>query len=41
MIDPPRKEVKSAIATCKQAGIRVVMITGDNAITAQAIAREL
>jgi Ca2+-transporting ATPase len=41
MIDPPREEVKSAIALCKTAGIRVVMVTGDNPLTAGAIAREL
>ncbi|MFN3373754.1 MAG: cation-translocating P-type ATPase, partial [Chloroflexus sp.] len=41
MIDPPRPEAKTAIATCQQAGIRVVMITGDHPLTATAIAREL
>ena len=41
MIDPPRPEVKNAVAQCSQAGIRVVMITGDNEATASAIAREL
>ena len=41
MIDPPRQEVKSAIADCDSAGIRTVMITGDNAVTASAIAGEL
>lgn len=41
MIDPPRKEVKNAIAKCKQAGIKVVMVTGDYKGTAQAIAQEL
>ena len=41
IIDPPRPEVKVAIAKAKAAGIRVRMITGDHAVTAAAIAREL
>jgi len=39
--DPPRPEVRDAITTCRRAGIRPVMITGDHPLTAQAIAREL
>jgi Ca2+-transporting ATPase len=41
MIDPPRPEVKAAVATAKRAHIRSVMITGDHPATAEAIAREL
>ncbi|WKK84394.2 cation-translocating P-type ATPase [Marivirga arenosa] len=41
MIDPPRPEVYDAISDCKTAGIRVIMITGDNPITAAAIAKEV
>ncbi|MDH3624363.1 MAG: cation-translocating P-type ATPase [Myxococcales bacterium] len=41
MIDPPRPEAKAAVERCQEAGIRVVMITGDHPLTAQAVAREL
>ncbi len=41
MIDPPREEVKLAIRSCREAGIRSVMVTGDHKLTAAAIAHEL
>jgi len=41
MIDPPREEARRAIQACKEAGIRVAMITGDNPLTAAAIAAQL
>ncbi len=41
MHDPPRPEVTEAVKTCKQAGIRLVMITGDYGLTAEALARRV
>jgi Ca2+-transporting ATPase len=41
MIDPARPEVRDAVATCRDAGVRAVMITGDHPLTAVVIARDL
>ena len=41
MIDPPREKVKDSLKKCQEAGIKVVMITGDHLLTAQAIANQL
>lgn len=41
MMDPPHREVPEAIAKCRQAGVRAIMITGDHPLTAQAVARKI
>jgi Ca2+-transporting ATPase len=41
LLDPPRHEVRESLALCRRAGVRVVMVTGDQAGTARAVAREL
>lgn len=41
MIDPPRKEIKDAVKKCRKAGMRPIMITGDYAVTALAVAKEI
>ena len=41
MIDPPRPEARQAVDHCRQAGIRVIMVTGDHPVTASAVAREV
>ncbi len=41
MADPPREEAKESIKLCTQAGIKVIMITGDNRVTAESIARQI
>lgn len=41
MIDPPREEVRESIKMCKEAGIDIKMVTGDHAITARAIAKDV
>jgi magnesium-transporting ATPase (P-type) len=41
MLDPPREEVTTAVQNCGRAGIRIVMLTGDHALTAEAVARRV
>jgi len=41
MIDPPREEVRAAIEKCKDAGIKVMVITGDHAVTTKAVAKQV
>lgn len=41
MMDPPHREVPEAVATCRRAGVRVIMVTGDHPLTALALARKI
>ena len=41
LVDPPRREVADSLVQCRRAGIRVAMITGDHALTARAVARDI
>lgn len=41
MEDPPREEAREAVKLCKQAGVKVIMVTGDNKVTAESVARQL